>query len=95
MAGMCFNYLFLISTGSAIILFIFSIMAFLNIEGLKIKTGQYIKSGIMLLINSLFYTAIAAFLKIKMNKDYQRSLERKNKFHSSASFELPILKVHE
>ena len=95
MAGICFNYLFLISTGSAIILFIFSIMAFFNIEGLKIKSGKYIISGIMLLINSLFYTAIAVFLKIKMNKDYQLALERKNKFHSSASLELPILKVHE
>ena len=68
MAGLCFNYLFSISIGSAIILFIFSIMAFLNIEGLKIKSGKYIISGIMLLINSLFYTAIAVFLKIKMNK---------------------------
>lgn len=46
------NYLFIISICGFIILFILSIMAFSNVENFKIKPGEKIRAGIILIMGS-------------------------------------------
>jgi hypothetical protein len=56
------NYLFFLSLCGFVLLSILSILAFANVESLKIKKDNHINSGIMLLVNGLIYFGIAAFI---------------------------------
>ena len=67
MTNALFNYIFLISTTGFVVLLIFSIMSFANNESLQIEKGKNTNSGVMLLVNSLIYLAIAIFIKYKQN----------------------------
>jgi hypothetical protein len=49
------TYLFYVSLAGFIILFILSILSFVNIQALKIKEGRHIHSGIILLITSIVF----------------------------------------
>jgi hypothetical protein len=53
MASFLVKYIQLISLGGFVILLVFSILAFCNVEFFKIKEGKNIDSGIILLIVSL------------------------------------------
>ena len=63
--------------GGAVILLIFSIMAFLNVKGLHIEEGKNIRGGMIL----LFTTAIYGLLAYVMSNRIQRINyeEEKNK----------------
>ena len=72
MSNALFNYIFLISTTGFVVLLIFSIMSFANNESLQIEKGKNTNSGVMLLVNSLIYLAIAIFSKYKQNLALKR-----------------------
>lgn len=62
------KYFQLITLTGFIILIILAILAFCDIQYLKIKKGENIKSGIILLIVSLIYGIISAYLHYRQNK---------------------------
>ena len=64
-----YYYIYLISLGGFFILFFFSILSFRNNEFLEIKDGKNKNSGIMLLIDSLIYLAIALYVNYKHRKE--------------------------
>ena len=64
-----YYYIYLISLGGFFILFFFSILSFRNNEFLEIKNGKNKNSGIMLLIDSLIYLAIALYVNYKHRKE--------------------------
>ena len=64
-----YYYIYLISLGGFFILFFFSILSFRNNEALEIKLGKNKNSGIMCLINSLIYLAIALYINYKHRKE--------------------------
>jgi membrane protein DedA with SNARE-associated domain len=68
MSETCLNYLFIIALSGFIYLLILSFFAFSNSESLKIKKNKHTNSGIMLLINSIIYLAIAIYLNYKIRK---------------------------
>ena len=68
MSETCLTYLFTIALSGFIYLLILSFYAFSNTESLKIKKKKHINSGIMLLINSIIYLAIAIYLNYKIRK---------------------------
>jgi hypothetical protein len=47
------NYILFIGIAGFFVLLILSIMAFANVESLKIKQGKHIQSGVMLLVISI------------------------------------------
>lgn len=69
-----FYYLYFISLGGFIFLLFFSILSFINSEGLEIKQDHHINSGVLLLTNCIIYLIIAIFLKINQSKSYVKSL---------------------
>lgn len=89
---MFLEYLFFISAGSSIILLLLSIMAFINLEGMKIQEGKNYTSGIMLLINCILYFLIALYIKIKISRNNDDSLEKRDHFKSGHLLEMPEIK---
>ena len=69
-----FNYFFLISFSGYIYLLFLSILSFTNNESLKIASNKHTNSGVMLLVNSFVYGAIALFLKVNQKKKYIKAL---------------------
>ena len=64
-----YYYIYLISLGGFFILFFFSILSFRNNESLEIKEGKNKNSGVMCLIYSLIYLAIAIYINYKHRKE--------------------------
>ncbi len=54
--------------GGSVILFIFSLLAFLDVKGLHIEEGKNIRGGIILLITSENFCLIETSLKSKLPK---------------------------
>lgn len=69
-----FYYLFLLSLGGFLVLGFFSILAFVNSEGLQIKEDRSLHSGILLLTNGMIYLLIAVFLKLNQSKRLVKAL---------------------
>ncbi len=61
-------FLYIAFGGGAAILFIFSLMAFINVKGLDIKEGKNIRGGMILLINTAIYGAIAYMLNLRIQR---------------------------
>ena len=64
-----YYYIYLLSLGGFFILFYFSILSFKNNEALEIKPGKNKNSGVMCLINSLIYLAIALYVNYKYRNE--------------------------
>ena len=64
-----YYYIYLVSFGGFIILFFLSILSFKNYKSLEIKSGKHNNSGVMCLIDSLIYLAIAIFINYKYRKE--------------------------
>ena len=63
--------------GGAAILCIFTFMAFINVKGLHIEEGKNIRGGMILLINTAIYGALAYMLNLRLQRiKYE---EEKNK----------------
>jgi hypothetical protein len=62
------KYFQLMTLAGFIILIIIAILAFCDIQYLKIKKGENVKSGIILLIVALIYGTISAILHYRLNK---------------------------
>ena len=74
--------------GGALILLIFSIMAFLNVKGLHIEEGKNIRGGMILLINTFIYGLLAYIMSNRIQRlNYE---EEKNK-NLDNFLELPSL----
>ena len=70
-------FLYIAFGGGAFILFIFSLMAFLNVKGLHIEEGKNVRGGMILLINTAIYGALAYILNMRLQRiKYE---EEKNK----------------
>lgn len=69
-----FYYLFLLSLGGFLVLGFFSILAFVNSEGLQIKEDRSLHSGILLLTNGMIYLLMAVFLKLNQSKRLVKAL---------------------
>ena len=64
-----YYYIYLVSLGGFFILFFISILSFRNNEALEIKSGKHINSGVMCLIDSLIYLAIAIYIYYRHQKE--------------------------
>jgi uncharacterized membrane protein (DUF485 family) len=62
------KYFQLMSLAGFIVLILLAILAFCDIQYLKIKKGENVKSGIILLIVALIYGTISAYLYYRQNK---------------------------
>ena len=67
-----YYYIYLISLGGFFILFYFSILSFRNYESLEIKEGRNKNSGVICLIDSFVYLAIALYINYKHKKKYTK-----------------------
>ena len=73
----CYIVLYIAFGGGSIILFVFSLLAFLDIKGLHIEDGKNIRGGFILLINTALYALIAYIINIRIQRlKYE---EEKNK----------------
>ena len=73
----CYTVLYIAFGGGSIILFVFSLLAFLDIKGLHIEDGKNIRGAIILLINTALYAIIAYIINIRIQRlKYE---EEKNK----------------
>ena len=73
----CYMVLYIAFGGGSIILFVFSLLAFLDIKGLHIEDGKNIRGAIILLINTALYAIIAYIINIRIQRlKYE---EEKNK----------------
>ena len=61
-------FLYIAFGGGAFLLFIFSLMAFLNVRGLHIEEGKNFRGGMILLINTAIYGAIAYMLNMRIQR---------------------------
>ena len=69
--------LYIMFGGGSIILFIFSIMTFINVKGLNIQEGKNIRGGMILLINTIIYGVLAYIFNMRIQRiNYE---EEKNK----------------
>ena len=69
--------LYIMFGGGSIILFIFSIMSFINVKGLNIQEGKNIRGGMVLLINTIIYGVLAYIFNMRIQRiNYE---EEKNK----------------
>ena len=73
-------FLYITFGGGAVILFIFSLMAFSNVKGLHIEEGKNIRGGFILLINTAIYAVLAYIInmriqRIKYEEEKNRSLD--------------------
>jgi hypothetical protein len=64
-----YYYIYLISLGGFFILFFFSILSFRNNESLEIKKDKHKNSGIICLIDSFIYLAIALYVNFRHRKE--------------------------
>ena len=63
--------------GGSVILFIFSLLAFFDVKGLHIEEGKNIRGGMILLINTALYGALAYIINLRIQRlKYE---EEKNK----------------
>lgn len=53
MSSFFLNYCFYMSIAGVVVLLILSILAFVNLESLKIKEGKHTQSGIILIITAI------------------------------------------
>ncbi len=84
-----YNYLFYVFLGGGFILGLFTIMAYMNCIGLKIKQGKSFKSGTLLLTNTILYFICAYYL----NQLIKKEIEIRNKKNDNLSyFEMPELR---
>ena len=91
---MFWEYLFFISIGSSLILLLFSIFAFIDLEGMKIAEGKHITSGMILLVNSVIYFIIALLVNRKISSNNENNGEKRDQFKSGNLLEMPIIKVN-
>ena len=73
-------FLFIAFGGGAVILLIFSIMAFLNVKGLHIEEGKNIRGGMILLCTTAIYGLLAYVMsnrlqRIKYEEEKNKSLD--------------------
>ena len=54
--------------GGSVILFIFSLLAFLDVKGLHIEEGKNIRGGIILLINTVLYGSLAYIINLRIQR---------------------------
>ena len=64
--------------GGSIILFVFSLLAFLNIKGLHIEEGKNIRGGIILLINTGIYAILAYIINLRIQRIKYEEEKNKN-----------------
>ena len=64
----CYIVLYIAFGGGSIILFVFSLLAFLDIKGLHIEDGKNIRGAIILLINTALYAIIAYIINIRIQR---------------------------
>ena len=91
---MFWEYLFFISIGSSLILLLFSIFAFIDLEGMKIAKGKHITSGMILLVNSVIYFIIALLVNRKISSNNENNGEKRDQFKSGNLLEMPIIKAN-
>ena len=80
--GLLIKYFLIISTAGSLILLIFSIMAYCNMEALDIRKGKKNKSGTIVLVSCIIYIIITIFLFIK-NQKFEEEERKKNKRENS------------
>ena len=91
---MFWEYLFFISIGSSLILLLVSIIAFIDLEGMKIAEGKHITSGMILLVNSVIYFIIALLVNRKISSNNENNGEKRDQFKSGNLLEMPIIKAN-
>lgn len=69
--------IFIAFGGGSVILFIFSLLAFLDVKGLHIEEGKNIRGGIILLINTVLYGSLAYIINLRIQR--LKFEEEKNK----------------
>lgn len=89
MTSGAYVYLLILSTGSSFVSFLFSILAFLNLEGMRIEKGKNINSGVLLLVNSILFFIVAYFSKTKLSK--QNKPEKRQINSSDQMLEMKII----
>ena len=85
----CYNYFFYTFLGGGFILLIFTIMAYLNCKGLKIKEGKHYNSGTILLINSILYFICSYYFNSLIKKENELNNRKNNDLQY---FEMPELR---
>ena len=88
MKKIIFTSLYIIFGAGAVILSIFSLLAFINVKSLHIKEGKNFRGGMILLINTLIYGALAYFMNVKIQKI---NYEEEQKRNLDNFLELPTL----
>ncbi len=84
-----YNYLFYVFLGGGFILSLFTLMAYMNCIGLKIKKGKSFRSGTILLTNAILYFICAYYV----NQLIKKEIEIRNKKNDNLSFfEMPELR---
>ncbi len=71
-------FLYIAFGGGAAILFIFSLMAFLNVKGLHIEEGKNIRGGMILLINTAIYGVLAYIINLRIQRIKYEEEKSKN-----------------
>ena len=72
MSVVLYLYLFILGCSGFAVLLVLSIMAFCNNEAFEISENKHVSSGVMLMVNSVVYLAIAIGIKAKYVKDKKR-----------------------
>lgn len=76
MSNFLINYFFILSVAGFIVLFILSVLSFVNVEALKIENDKHLNSGIILLITSIVYLAIALWIYFSKMRKTQEDINR-------------------
>ena len=84
-----YYYLFYVCLGSGFILSLFTIMAYMNCIGLKIKKGKNFRSGTILLTNTILYFLCAYYFNSKILKEKELNNRKNNELQY---FEMPELR---
>ena len=72
-----YTTLYITFGSGCLILFIFSLLAFLNIKGMHIEEGNNIRGGMILLVNTIIYGILAYCINMRIQRlKYE---EEKNK----------------
>ena len=61
-------FLYIAFGGGAFLLFIFSLMCFINVRGLHIEEGKNYRGGIILLINTAIYGVLAYMINMRIQR---------------------------
>ena len=83
-----YYYLFYVCLGSGFILSLFTIMAYMNCIGLKIKKGKNFRSGTILLTNTILYFIFGFYVNQLIKKEEEL---RNKKKENLSLFEMPEL----